>query len=54
MKNIWIDNKGRKVDIKTMSDKWLNNIKKNKSISKEKKQEIINEIKRRKNIRSNN
>jgi len=25
---VWIDNKGRQVEIHTMSDRWLNNIRK--------------------------
>lgn len=42
----WTDHKGRKVEIHTMSDKWLNNIR-NKVKDKELKQPIIDEIKRR-------
>jgi hypothetical protein len=42
----WKDQKGRKVKISTMSDKWLNNIRK-KIKDKELKQPIIDEIKRR-------
>ena len=43
----WTDHKGRKVEISTMSDKWLNNIRK-KIKDKELKQPILDEIKRRK------
>lgn len=43
----WTDYKGRKVEISTMSDKWLNNIRK-KIKDKDLKQPILDEIKRRK------
>ena len=43
----WIDHKGREIEISTMSDKWLNNIRK-KIKDKELKQPILDEIKRRK------
>lgn len=43
----WTDNKGRDVDIHTMSDRWLNNIRK-KFKGTEKVKPIIAEIKRRK------
>lgn len=46
--NYWIDNKGRKILIHTMSNKWLNNIKKNPLISNANKSLIINELNRRK------
>lgn len=47
MENIyWIDNKGRNILINTMSNRWLNNIRK-KFKNKEKIQPILDEIKRR-------
>jgi hypothetical protein len=49
----WTDQKGRKVEISTMSDKWLNNIRK-KIKDKELKQPILDEIKRRKFKRKSN
>jgi hypothetical protein len=49
----WTDHKGRKVEIPTMSDKWLNNIRK-KTKDKELKQPILDEIKRRKLKRKSN
>jgi len=51
MKN-WIDTKGRKVDITSMSDYWLNNIRKMfKGEGRNKIQSIMNEIKRRKSLK---
>ena len=44
---VWIDNKGRQVEIHTMSDRWLNNIRK-KFKGTEKVEPILAEIKRRK------
>lgn len=44
---VWIDNKGRQVEIHTMSDRWLNNIRK-KFKKTEKVKPILAEIKRRK------
>lgn len=43
----WVDNKRRRVEIHTMSDKWLNNIRK-KFKGAEKVEPILAEIKRRK------
>ena len=47
--DIWIDGKGRKIMIHTMSNRWLNNIRKYTK-NKEVKDKIIKEIKRRKTI----
>lgn len=47
MNNIWVDKKGREINIILMLDKWLNNIRKSYT-DKQKKQLIIDEIKRRK------
>ena len=44
--NVWVDNKGRTIEINTMSIKWLNNIRK-KFSGTEKVKPILNEIKRR-------
>ena len=44
---VWVDNKGRSVEIHTMSDRWLNNIR-NKFKGTEKVNPILSEIKRRK------
>ncbi len=44
---VWIDNKGRQIEIHTMSDRWLNNIRK-KFKGTEKVEPILTEIKRRK------
>jgi hypothetical protein len=44
---VWIDNKRRQVEIHTMSDRWLNNIRK-KFKKTEKVKPILAEIKRRK------
>lgn len=44
---VWTDNKGRQVEIHTMSDRWLNNIRK-KFKGTEKVKPILAEIKRRK------
>jgi hypothetical protein len=44
---IWTDNKGRNIEICTMSDRWLNNIRK-KFSGTEKAKPVIDEIKRRK------
>ena len=52
-KRFWTDYKGRKVEISTMSDKWLNNIRK-KVKDKKLKQPILDEIKRRKLKRKSN
>jgi len=49
----WIDSKGRVVLIHTMSNRWLNNIRKSVK-DKEKKALIIAELKRRKNLPHNN
>jgi hypothetical protein len=49
----WTDHKGREVEISTMSDRWLNNIRK-KIKDKELKQPILDEIKRRKLKRKSN
>lgn len=52
----WKDHKGRKVEIQSMSDKWLNNIRK-KVKNKDLKKPIIKEIERRgrkRNMRKNN
>lgn len=43
----WTDNTGRQVEIHTMSDRWLNNIRK-KFKGTEKVKPILSEIKRRK------
>lgn len=48
VKGIWIDNKGRKIEIHTMSNRWLNNIRK-KCKNHPKIQLIKDELKRRKN-----
>lgn len=46
----WIDHKGRKVEIKSMSSKWLNNIRKKfRGKDRQKIKPIMDEIKRRKN-----
>lgn len=51
--DVWTDNKGRKVVISSMSDYWLNNIRKMfKGEDMQNIQPIMNEIKRRKKIRS--
>ena len=45
----WTDHKGRSIQIHTMSDKWLNNIRKRFSgADRDKIQPVIDEIKRRK------
>lgn len=44
---MWRDNKGRLIDITTMSDRWLNNIRKSVK-DKSKKQAVLDELKRRK------
>lgn len=44
---VWLDNKGRTIEIHTMSDKWLNNIRK-KFKGTDKVKPILAEIKRRK------
>ena len=49
----WTDHKGREVEISTMSDGWLNSIRK-KIKDKELKQPILDEIKRRKLKRKSN
>jgi len=54
MNDTWIDRKGRSVSIISMSDKWLNNIRKKFNGDKRKSiQPIMDEIKRRKELRSN-
>ena len=45
--SVWTDNKGRQVEIHTMSDRWLNNIRK-KFKETERVEPILAEIKRRK------
>ena len=47
LSTFWKDSKGREIEIQTMSDKWLNNIRK-KFKGTEKVKPILNEIKRRK------
>lgn len=49
----WIDNKGRRLEIKSISDKHLNNIRKmfRVGLGRDKIAPIIKEIKRRKNKR---
>lgn len=50
---VWSDTKGRQVTISSMSDYWLNNVRKMfKGEDRQKIQPIMDEIKRRKNIRS--
>ena len=50
---VWTDTKGRQVVISSMSDYWLNNIRKMfKGEDRQKIQPIMDEIKRRKKIRS--
>ena len=44
---VWLDNKGRTIEIHTMSDRWLNNIRK-RFKGTEKVKPILDEIKRRK------
>lgn len=44
---VWLDNKGRAIEVHTMSDRWLNNIRK-KFKGTEKVKPILAEIKRRK------
>lgn len=44
---VWTDNKGRQIEVHTMSDRWLNNIRK-KFKGTEKVKPILAEIKRRK------
>lgn len=51
--DVWIDTKGRQVIISSMSDYWLNNVRKKfKGEDRQKIQPIMDEIKRRKKIRS--
>jgi hypothetical protein len=50
--NYWTDQKGRNIQICTMSDKWLNNIRK-KIKDVELKKPILEEIKRRRKKRTN-
>lgn len=45
---MWTDGKGRSIDIQSMSDRWLNNIRKYFSDQPQKAQPILDEIKRRK------
>ena len=49
----WTDHSGREVDVRTMSDLWLNNIRKAYSSPKEREKirPILDEIKRRKEHR---
>jgi hypothetical protein len=48
----WTDHKGRKVLIHTMSNRWLNNIRKMyNGTSRDKIKPIMDEIKRRKKLR---
>jgi len=50
---VWADTKGRQVIISSMSDYWLNNVRKKfKGEDRQKIQPIMDEIKRRKKIRS--
>lgn len=49
----WTDPKGRQVEIRTMSNRWLNNIRK-KFKGTDKVKPIIAEIKRRKNDHNKN
>lgn len=51
MNNIWIDQKGRKINIISMSDSWLNNIRKFFRNDRDKIIPIMDEIKRRKKLR---
>lgn len=44
----WIDHKGRKIEISTMSNKWLNNIRKLFREDRDRIRPIMDEIKRRK------
>lgn len=48
----WVDNKGRVVEIHTMSDKWLNNTRK-KFKNTDRIKPILAEIKRRRQKRNN-
>lgn len=50
--NVWLDNKGRIIEVHTMSDKWLNNIRK-KLKGDDKIKPILSELKRRKQKRNN-
>jgi len=45
---VWKDRKGRKVEVHTMSNRWLKNIKKFLPLESPVRKEIVNEIKRRK------
>ena len=45
---IWKDHKGREIQIHTMTNKWLNNIRKYLPLNNPTRIEIIKEIKRRK------
>ena len=50
----WVDQKGRVIEVHTMSNKWLHNICNwNKKLGREKSvvQDILDELKRRKNKR---
>ena len=43
----WKDGKGREIEISTMSNKWLNNIRKSLPLSDIRRIDIVNELKRR-------
>ena len=48
----WIDKKGRSIKVMSMSDRWLNNIRKYFRNDRDKIKPIMAEIKRRKKLRS--
>lgn len=48
----WVDGNGRWVNIQSMSDRWLNNIRKFFKGEGDKVKPILDEIKRRKNKRN--
>ena len=48
----WIDKKGRSIKVMSMSDRWLNNIRKYFRNDRDKIKPIMDEIKRRKKLRS--
>jgi hypothetical protein len=48
----WTDHKGRSVEVMSMTDRWLNNIRKMFRNDKSKIQPILDEIQRRKQLRS--
>ncbi len=51
--DLWTDKKGRVIEVHTMSNRWLNNIRK-KYRGADIAKPIIKELKRRKNLRNKN